>query len=98
MVSSRKRRRVLKLQPQVWGPDQVREVKGETPEERRADAAELAERIHAHVLIYGVVVTDEDNQSHVIPEFFVNHRSFSDASEITGEHELGMPVKVSEER
>jgi tetratricopeptide (TPR) repeat protein len=83
----------LKLQPQVWGPEQTGEVEGETPEERQREAAALAERIRAHVLIYGVIVSD-GNQSHAVPEFFVNHRSFSDASEITGEHELGRPVKV----
>ena len=37
---------------------------------------QLAERIHAHVLIYGVVVTDEKNQSHVISGVFCEPQEF----------------------
>ena len=79
---------------EVWGPDQTGVVAGDTAEERSINAAALAKKIHAHVLIYGVIISD-GNQSRFVPEFYVNHASFQDASEITGEHKIGTEVKLS---
>lgn len=78
---------------QVWGPDQTGIINGQTEAARSAEAEALAKRIHAHVLIYGVIVSDGNN-SKFLPEFYINHASFTDASEITGEHELGSKLKV----
>jgi tetratricopeptide (TPR) repeat protein len=78
---------------EIWGPDQTGIINGQTEEARSAEAKALAKRIHAHVLIYGVIVSDGNN-SKFSPEFYINHASFTDASEITGEHELGSELKV----
>ena len=78
----------------VWGPKETGSIAGDTPEARSRAAAELAETIHAHVLIYGVIISD-GNRSRFMPEFYVNHASFQDASEITGEHEIGSQVRLA---
>jgi tetratricopeptide (TPR) repeat protein len=78
----------------VWGPKETGSVAGDTPEARSIAAAALAEKIHAHVLIYGVIISD-GNKSRLMPEFYVSHASFQDASEITGEHEIGGQVRLT---
>ncbi len=78
----------------VWGPKETGIVMGDTTEARSAAAAELARQIHAHVLIYGVIISD-GARSRFMPEFYVNHASFQDASEITGEHEIGSQVRLA---
>ena len=78
---------------EIWGPKETGNITGNTTEERSLAAAALAEKIHAHVLIYGVIISD-GNKSRFMPEFYVNHASFQDASEITGEHEIGSQVRL----
>ena len=78
---------------EVWGPTETGKLRGETPEKRSEAAATLAQKINAHVLIYGVLIA-EGNQSKLVPEFYVNHTSFHDANEITGPHEIGSPLRV----
>jgi tetratricopeptide (TPR) repeat protein len=73
---------------QVWGPKETGGIAGNTPEERAKSAEVLAKKINAYILIYGVIVTDGE-KSRFQPEFYVNHASFRDASEITGSHEIG---------
>ena len=79
---------------EVWGPKETGSVEGDTREARTLAAAELAQKIHAHVLIYGVIISD-GNKSRFMPEFYVNHASFQDASEITGEHEIGSQLRLA---
>jgi tetratricopeptide (TPR) repeat protein len=79
---------------QVWGPDQTGTITGSTAEERSRNAEALAKKINAYILIYGVIVTDGD-KSKFQPEFFVNHESFRDASEITGSHEIGHQLALA---
>src|SRR5262249_24217354 len=78
---------------EIWGPDQTGIIAGQTEEAKSGAAEAVAKRIHAHILIYGVIVFDGNN-SKFSPEFYINHASFSDASEITGVHELGSKLKV----
>ncbi len=78
---------------EIWGPDQTGVIKGNTPQERSVAAEALARRIHASVVVYGVIISD-GNKSRFLPEFYINHASFSDASEITGEHEIGSQLRV----
>jgi hypothetical protein len=78
---------------EIWGPKETGSITGDTKEARSLAAAALAEKIHAHVLIYGVIISD-GNKSRFMPEFYVNHASFQDASEITGEHEIGSQVRL----
>jgi tetratricopeptide (TPR) repeat protein len=79
---------------QVWGPKETGQVKGSTADERRVSAAALAEKIHAHILIYGVIVSN-GKQSKFMPEFYVNNSAFRDAAEISGMHELGNQLLVA---
>lgn len=79
---------------QVWGPDKTGVVTGNTPEERALSAETLAKKINAYILIYGVITTDGE-KSKFQPEFYVNHKSFRDASEITGSHEIGRQLALA---
>lgn len=79
---------------QVWGPRETGAVAGNTPEERALAAEDLAKKINAYILIYGVIVTDGE-KSKFQPEFYVNHASFRDASEITGSHEIGHQLALA---
>ena len=79
---------------QVWGPDETGIIKGNTPEERAFAAEDLAKKINAYILIYGVIVMDGE-KSKFQPEFYVNHASFRDASEITGSHEIGRQLALT---
>jgi len=79
---------------EVWGPDQTGLIQGNTPEERTKAARELAEKINAYVVVYGKLVKDGE-QSRFLPEFYINHKSFVEASEITGGHQLGRELALT---
>lgn len=78
---------------ETWGPSQTGVIKGNTQKARSLAAEKLAKKIHAHVVIHGVIISD-GVKSKFLPEFYINHASFTDASEITGEHELGSQLPV----
>ena len=78
----------------IWGPDRVGKVSGETNEERAKVATELAERIGAHLVVYGLVESAQAGWI-VIPEFVVSTTSFFEAQEVTGPHELGTPLSIN---
>lgn len=78
----------------VWGPDLTGAVGGNTSAELEQSAKTLAEKIKATVLIYGVI-TSNGAQSRFEPKFYVNHQSFHEADEITGENQLGTPLRVT---
>jgi tetratricopeptide (TPR) repeat protein len=69
-------------------------ITGNTSEERSKNAGGLAKKINAYILIYGVIVIDGE-KSKFQPEFYVNHASFRDASEITGSHEIGRQLALA---
>lgn len=77
---------------QLWGPEKTKQIKGDTPEERAQAAAEAAQKIGAHVLMYGVITTGD--QPKFKPAFYVNYEGFDQAAEITGQHELGNPLRI----
>jgi tetratricopeptide (TPR) repeat protein len=79
---------------EIWGPEKVKPVKGKSVEERRIAAAALAEKIRAHVLVYGVIVADGD-QSIFMPEFYINYKGFWQASEVTGSHQIGSQLRLT---
>ncbi len=77
----------------LWGPDWAGRVDGATPEDRATQAAQIAEKIDASVVVYGVV--DTLNQVwRVTPEFYIKETDFSEAEEIGGPH--GMTPVVLE--
>lgn len=79
---------------EVWGPELTGSVIGEDLEERAEVAGRIADDINAQVLIYGVV-KHADNNSSFQPEFMVSSSGFrSQASEITGQNQLGKPLFI----
>jgi tetratricopeptide (TPR) repeat protein len=76
---------------EVWDSGQTGKVSGKTPEARETAARELAAKINASIIVYGVI-TDDGAQSNFILEFYVNHSAFGEISEVEGRHELGRPV------
>jgi tetratricopeptide (TPR) repeat protein len=72
----------------VWGPEQAGRVDGTTAEERAENAEDLADRINADVVVFGVLQGELGN-GEFLPEFFINDRQLSGASELTGPYTLG---------
>lgn len=78
----------------IWGPDQVGAVTGVDAKERAMSARQLAEKIGADVIVYGLV--DVSNPIwQVIPEFYVSSHNFYEADEVTGEHQIGEPFSLT---
>lgn len=69
-------------------------VPGETPEERMQAARQLAERIGAHVVIYGNLATHESPVK-FRPEFYFAEHGKGEMDELVGPHEFGKPVPIS---
>ena len=78
---------------EVWGPDKVGIIKGDTTEIRAKNAEKLAEQIHAHMIIYGVVEETPSGMM-VIPEFYLDTQGFHEGTEVIGEYELGSPFTL----
>mgnify|MGYP006283227931 CR=1 FL=1 len=74
-----------------WGPSRVGKVAGLTKENRAMEAQDIAEKINADIVLYGIV----DNLSaewSVTPEFYFSLENSYDAEEIVGQHNLGSPI------
>ncbi len=76
-------------------PEQTCPIEGNTREAREQAAAELAEKIGAHILIYGKIVKD-GSRTEFSPEFYVNPQWLLQTQEVTGEYELGKPLRLPE--
>ncbi len=72
----------------ICGPNNVGTISGNTLDERSQQAATLAEKYHANVVLYGVVDTTASPWV-VTPEFFVWLDNSYEAQEIVGNHRLG---------
>ena len=57
------------------------------------EARALAERINAHLVIYGDVAV-VDNQVLITPQFYVIESHQSDVGEVNGEHKLAAPISL----
>jgi tetratricopeptide (TPR) repeat protein len=66
---------------------------GDTPAARRAAAARLAERIQAHMIIYGNLVTDGDSQGLQL-EFYLSPLVNDETASIVGPHRLGKTISL----
>jgi tetratricopeptide (TPR) repeat protein len=67
-------------------------VKGATPEERSKQAAALAERIQADMVIYGYLTRDDQNQTLQLEFYYRGNTLRGEPDVITGQHVLGEPV------
>jgi tetratricopeptide (TPR) repeat protein len=73
---------------EIWSPDRVGVVKGETSEVRAKNAEKLAKQIKAYMVIYGVVEETPSGMS-VTPEFYLDTQGFHEGTEIIGQYQLG---------
>jgi tetratricopeptide (TPR) repeat protein len=78
---------------EIWGPDFTGTIQGSDRAARETAVKQLAEKIGAHVVIYGTI-QESRRGFELLPEFYVNYQGFSEAGDITGEHELGAPLAV----
>ncbi len=78
---------------EIWGPDKVGSIRGETAEIRAENAGKLADQIHAHMIIYGVI-EETPNGMLVVPEFYLDTQGFHEGSEVIGQYELGSPFEL----
>jgi tetratricopeptide (TPR) repeat protein len=85
------------INAQLWHDDlglgvKLGPIEGKTAAERSANAAALARRIQADVLIYGYLQPGKTG-GHFVPEFYVS--DWREADELVGPHQLGAPISVS---
>lgn len=78
---------------ELWPPEYTSLVRGGDREAREQAAAELAQDIGAHVVVYGVI-TKREAQSQLNLEFYVNYKGFQEGEEVMGEHGLGRALPI----
>lgn len=81
------------IQYELWGPDLTGTVPGSDSTQREKAAKELAEKIGAHIVIYGAIQKTRRGFEFP-PEFYVNYKGFTEAGDFTGEHDLGAPLAL----
>lgn len=64
------------------------------PAEREAAARELAEKLKADILIYGVVEETSEKSAWFTPQFYINTVGFEQGEEVIGPHKLGDPLEL----
>jgi tetratricopeptide (TPR) repeat protein len=70
-------------------------VAGQTAPERAQFAAELAEKVNAHVVIYAHIDESQDPSQFVL-EFFVAPRVRRESAAVIGRYQLGDPISMPE--
>jgi tetratricopeptide (TPR) repeat protein len=75
-------------------PTQIGRLDGSEPATRAASARRLAERLHAHIVLYGLL-RSEPTGLVVTPEFFVHPSLVPNAEELAGTHDLGAPIGLA---
>ena len=72
---------------EIWPPEYTGQISGST-EERTKKVEALAEKINAHIIVYGVINQsgDSNGSGNVELEFYINRKGFDEALEITGHH------------
>jgi tetratricopeptide (TPR) repeat protein len=68
-------------------------ITGDTPAARQAAAARLAERIQAHLIIYGNLVTNGESQGLQL-EFYLSPLVNDETASIVGPHRLGKAISL----
>jgi tetratricopeptide (TPR) repeat protein len=78
----------------IWGPDRVPAVTGKTRKERATEAAKVAQRICADVVVYGDVNTSNADWQ-ISPEFYISSEDSYRVGEVVGPYELGKPILMT---
>lgn len=81
---------------QLWHNDlglgvRLGPIHGQTAAERAVHAAALADRIKAHIVVYGHLETTANGEQ-IVPEFYV--RDLREAGDLVGPYQLGAPIAV----
>ncbi len=86
------------LMPDSYSGGQIASgtVQGDTPEEREANAAALAQDLNAHMLIYGNLIPAEEGPGKRLAlAFYISPFLGDEAQELAGNHALGGPAPVN---
>jgi len=78
---------------QVLGPEESPVMRGKTAEERENRAAELAKKMKADLVVFGVIQRQGDEYL-LTPEFYVNIRNFYETEDVVGQHKLGSAIAI----
>lgn len=81
------------LAVQYLGPDTLGKIGGSNAEERAQNAAELAHKVNADIVIYGAITQTGEGLT-LQPEFFVDTRNLQEAAEMVGQHSLGSGIAI----
>ncbi|GAB4537292.1 MAG: hypothetical protein Kow0063_23830 [Anaerolineae bacterium] len=68
-------------------------MRGDTPDARRESASRLADRVNAHMVIYGNLVTDGGVQE-LDMEFYLSPQVNDETASLIGPHRLGKPIPL----
>lgn len=78
---------------EIRPPSHTCPIEGNTREERAIEAEQLAEKILADVVIYGVI-RDTEDEDQFSPEFYINYKGFEQAVEVVGPFRMGDPLLI----
>ncbi len=76
------------------GPNDLSKIKNNDIEFREKKAQEIAKKVNADIVIYGLI-TNKNNIITIQPEFFISINNHYEAEEMVGHHFLGDPIIVS---
>ena len=83
----------LPFEYDIRSPDDLCPIKADTAQGRSDAAKKLAEDIRADIVIYGLLV-EKENRGSYTPEFYVSYEGFNQVPELTGEYQLGSPLRL----
>ena len=78
---------------EVLNPEATGVIKGKSADERAANAGAKANKLNAHIVIYGTV----SRQGQIIkflPEFYLDQSNLYEVEELVGQHTLGDPITI----
>lgn len=82
-----------RLVVQVWNPEQVKRISGDTAEKRAAEAEQIANDINADMVIYGYIQHVDDSYL-LQPEFYIRAENYYESEELIGQHRFGGPISI----
>jgi len=79
---------------QIRGPDEIKAIPGETPEERANNVEALSTNINANIIVYGTIERKE-NAFEIVPEFYIPIKNSYETEEMVGQHSFGSNIFIS---
>jgi len=78
---------------EVLNPKATGAIKGKSADERAANAGAKADKLNAHIIIYGTV-TRQGQIIKFLPEFYLDQSNLYEVEELVGQHTLGDPITI----